>query len=551
MSDYGKLPAKFRFFLLTLGGLMLGLSFPPFHTGVLAAFAFVPFFIVFEDIESYGGAFRSSYVMFFVLSLVSLTWVGGFTHAKDPYLMVAGASLVFGHPLFMFVPVMAFVAIRKHLGFKASAYAFPFIWTAFEYLHSITQFAFPWLLLGNSHTYDTQSIQFASVTGVYGVSFWLACMNVAAYVVYASVAVGRWRINSWQSVLAVLVLVVMYFVPKLYGSLTLDAGILEDGRIVRVGIVQPNIDPFEKWQENAGKELATLRSVTERVRRNATDLVLWPETALPFFILSPRYEELLDSVRRQVDSLGTGLLTGMPDIVYYRDAAQAPANSRVVKGTGQRYDLFNCSMLVQPRSSEIQKYSKINLVPFAERVPYADVLAFSPSLLQWNLGLGGWGIGTDTTIFRLRLSDSSTVKFANLICYESIYPGFVAAFVKKGAQFLTVITNDSWWGNTFGPYQHVQIAVFRAIENRRWVVQCANGGISCFIDPLGNIIQRTDMYTIATPVGEVKARTGLTFYSKHGDVFAQTTLWISLMILAAAVGKKFYIVKRRADDAHD
>ena len=545
------LPTRVRLSLLVLGGLMLAFSYPPFHTGVLAAFAFVPFFIVFEDIESFGKAFRSSYVMFFVFNLIALSWVGGFTHGKDPYLMIAGASLVLGHPLFMFVPVVAFVFIRKHVGFKTAVFSFPFVWISFEYLHSINQFAFPWLVLGNTHTYDLQSIQFASITGVYGVSFWIAVINVVAYVVYANLAVNRWKPNSWQSVIAVLVIVLLYFAPRLHGTLLMrDTSVLEDGKTIRVGILQPDIDPFEKWQENAEKELSTLQHLTGRFAQQKTDLIVWPETALPFFVLSPRYEYVLDAIRRQLDSLGTSLLTGMPDIVYYKDASKAPGNSRVFKETGQRYDIFNSSMLLQPGSQEIQKYGKIILVPFAERVPYADALAFSPSLLQWNLGLGGWGIGTDTTIFRLRLNDSSNVRFANLICYESIYPGFVARFVKKGAQLLTVITNDSWWGDSFGPYQHVQIAIFRAIENRRWVIQCANGGISCFIDPLGNVVQPTSMYTVATPVGEVKARDALTFYSEHGDVFAQAALWISIMILTAAVGKKFYIMKRKDDNEY-
>lgn len=524
---------------------MLAFSFPPFPLGVLAAFAFVPFFMAFEDIESLGRGFRNSYVMFFFFNLFSLWWVGGFIHGKDPYLMAAGASLILAHPLFMFVPIAVFVIVRKNLGFRAAVIGFPFIWVAFEYAHSITQFAFPWLLLGNTQTYDLPAVQIASVTGVYGISFWLLWISVLGYVLYAKLALREWRPTSWKSIATIFLIVVVYYAPKAYGSRVLaTTEILADGKPVRIGIVQPNIDPFDKWQTNAEKQFAVLHQLTATFPPQQVDLILWPETAIPFFVLSPQNAYVLQRIRHQIDSLGVGLFSGIPDYAFYPDPAKAPKGSRVSKETGQLYDYFNSSMLLQPHTDEIQKYAKIILVPFAERVPYAELFAFS-TLLQWNLGLGGWAIGRDSTIFHLRLADSSDVRFSNLICYESIYPGYVARFVHRGAQFLTIITNDSWWGNTFGPYQHQQYAILRAVENRRWIARCANGGISCFIDPLGNVVQPTAMYSQAVITGEIKARDGQTFYSEHGDVLAESCVWVTGLLVAAAFGRMFYNRHRR------
>src|SRR5713226_2677352 len=172
------LAKRLHYGLLGLCGLMLGFAFPPFPLGIFAAFAFVPFFIVFENIETHGKAFRASYLVFFILNLIAVSWAGGFVHGKDPYLMTAGTALVLGHPFFMYVPVFVFTMVRKYFGFKRAVYLFPFIWIGFEYLHSITQFAFPWLVLGNTQTYNLPAIQFASITGVYGVSFWLLWINV-------------------------------------------------------------------------------------------------------------------------------------------------------------------------------------------------------------------------------------------------------------------------------------------------------------------------------------------------------------------------------------
>jgi apolipoprotein N-acyltransferase len=551
MTGEGVLPSRLRIFLLCLGGAMLGLAFPPLPTGVLAGFGLVPLLIVLKETKSLGGMLRASYVTFFIMGLFSLWWVGGFVHGKDPYLMVAGVSLILGHPLFMFVAVIGFALIRRALGFRTAVLALPFLWVSFEYLHSITQFAFPWLVLGNTQTYNLEAIQIAEFTGVYGLSWWLVWINVVAYFLYEKVAEKQWSPTSRNSIVVVFSIVLIYFVPRLYGALELrNVGVLEDGRPVKVGIIQPDIDPFEKWQENADRQLHVLKTLTASLGSDSVDLIVWPETATPFFILSPQYQDVLQEIRSMVDSLGSSLFTGIPDIIYYTDPASAPKSSRLKEHTDLRYDLFNSSMLLEPGTRNIQKYAKIILVPFAERVPYAELLAFSPSL-QWNFGLGGWGIGTETTVFKMRLRNSATVRFSSLICYESIYPGFVAGFVRQGAEFLTIITNDSWWGNTFGAYQHQRFAIFRAIENRRWIVRCANGGISCFIDPLGNVVQPTSMYRSAAFSGEIKARTKNTFFTRHGDLFALANLYFTIVLITAAMGRAFYNNYRRRSHERD
>jgi apolipoprotein N-acyltransferase len=215
------------------------------------------------------------------------------------------------------------------------------------------------------------------------------------------------------------------------------------------------------------------------------------------------------------------------------------------------YNSWNSSILLQPNDDTIQKYSKIKLVPFAERVPWSDVLSFM-NAMYWNFGLGGWAVGEDTTVFQFKTRNTTSVFFSNLICYESIYPGFTSEFVRKGAQFLTIITNDSWWGNTSGAYQHKQYAIFRAIENRRWIARCANGGISCFIDPFGRVVESSELFTQKILYGNIVPNNVLTFYSQHGDWFAESCLIVSLLALMACVGKIFYfkIRKEQEDEIH-
>jgi apolipoprotein N-acyltransferase len=162
----------------------------------------------------------------------------------------------------------------------------------------------------------------------------------------------------------------------------------------------------------------------------------------------------------------------------------------------------------------------MKMVPFAERVPYADMFSWI-DFLRWGVGIGGWQIGPDTTVFR----DARTgARFSTVICYESVYPDFTASFVRRGAEFLSIITIDSWWGKMSGAYQHHRFAVFRAIETGRWIVRCALGGISCFIDPRGRVYDDTDLMTRAVLWRQIPLETSLTTYVRAGDILGPVTL---------------------------
>lgn len=535
-----------KFLLALLSGAMLGASFPPLHTGLFAAIGLVPLLVLLKSVDRYGVALRCSYLAFFVFNLIALYWTGGFVHAKDSYMMVAGGLLILVHPFFFFVPVACFVFFRRRFGFNAALVAFPFFWTSFEFLHSLSEIAFPWLALGNSQTYDLPAIQFASITGVLGVSLWLVILNVILFRLYEGLTSRPRRAQAVA--LPAALFIVLFVAPRIWGGAILPSTIGSPDAALRLAMVQPNSDPFEKWQSSGEEELATLERLTRDIPQASADLIVWPETAVPFFVLHPANARFLQAIRSEIDSLGMPLLTGIPDITYYPATSVAPKSSKL-SPSGERYDTYNSSMLIEPHRMEIQKYAKIILVPFAERVPYSEQLSFL-NAMQWNFGLGGWGIGRDTTVFHFTTRTGATDRFSNMICYESIYPGYVSSFVRKGAEFLTVITNDSWWGNTSGTYQHAQFGVLRAIENRRWIAQCANGGISCIIDPWGRTIESTRMFTQTVLVGRVDPRTELTFYTEHGEWLGELCSVIAAFFLATAGGKGLYFRIRKSQEAN-
>jgi apolipoprotein N-acyltransferase len=532
-----------KLFLAVISGILFGLSFPPFESGILAAAAFVPLLILLDYVGDYRETFLYAYVTFFVANCIAVYWAGGFTHGKDVYLMVAGTMLLIAHPVFFCIPIVLWMVVRRHFGIKPALIAFPFFWVAFEYFHASGQLSFPWLTLGNSQTYDLAAIQFASYTGVYGISFWLLWLNVLLFLLYAKLSSGAWNVGASKPVIAIGGIILLYLLPKFYGGYALQHQRFDSGEPIRVGVVQPDIDPFEKWGRGTEPQISILQSLTRQASADTCDLILWPETAITFPILLPAYDPYLARIRGQIDSLRVPLLTGLADLEYYRKGEEAPKTSKT-SVDGDRYDTYNSSILLTPGNREVQKYAKMELVPFAERVPFSEELSFL-NVMQWNFGMGGWGVGKEATVFHLTRANGSATGFSNMICYESVFPGFVASFVRNGAQFLTVITNDSWWGNTSGAYQHKQFAVLRAVENRRWVIQCANGGISCFIDPFGHILHSTAMYERVTAVESIRPQTGLTFYSAHGDWLAEICLVISAFFLTAAAGRKFYIRIRR------
>ncbi len=524
---------KFLVGLSLTTAVLLGVSFPPFPSGVTACIGYVPFLLLVDRIHSFGRFFRYSYATFFVFSLITLYWVGGFTHHKDPYLMFAGGALLLWQPMFFTLPALVFYFVRKRISHQNSVWSFPFIWVTFEWLYALDEFAFPWLTIGNTQTYHLDKIQYADITGIYGISLWVLIINVVIFILLKSILSNSEKTTSTKIGIGVLLI---YILPNFY-SLVVDEHALKqiNSSSFTVGIVQPNVDPWEKWEgansfQGRWNQALWYLDLIKRQINDSVDVVVLPESAI--LLNLPSYSEQYSEFRRQVDSFDIAIISGYARVKYY-DPDSAPASSSTIKGTNIRYDSFNSIFFAEPGMVETQSYSKMRLVPFAERIPYADQFPFLIEPLRWGVGISNWGLGKDSTVF---ISKKVDAKFLAMVCYESIFPEFVASFVNKGAEFLVFVTNDSWWGNTSGSRQHQQYAVLRAIENRRWVVRCANGGISSFIDPFGNTYDKTEMYVqdyIEHTVTPLKEKT---FYSKHGDWIARISASIALLILLFSIG---------------
>jgi len=238
----------------------------------------------------------------------------------------------------------------------------------------------------------------------------------------------------------------------------------------------------------------------------------------------------------------------MPDVKYFSKNDIIPIDVKVTNNGNTKYATYNSVLGFSYQNSIVQHYGKIKLVPFGERVPFVNTFKFLGDLFSWGVGLSGWNVGQDTTLFTFsnKIENDTTnfvipdsVKFSSLVCYESVYPIFVTTFINKGAELITVVTNDSWYGKSSGPYQHKEISILRAIENRRSVVRAANGGISCIIDPLGTTIAETKLFSKDVLVGNVVLENEITFYTKYPYLIPIFSVLISLSIILIVIVRKF------------
>jgi len=524
--------------LCTTFSLLITFAFPPFRFGFLAFFALLPLFRVIED-KSAKEAFRWAYFAGLATNLMLLYWIGWAT--------VAGAfSAILVLPAFLgLFAVLHVISLRKW-GTVAYWLA-PFWWTGLEWLKTLGDTAFPWFTLGYSQSYYLPLIQFSEYTTVYGVSFWLMFLNVIIFLGWKS-RERRQRIHYALS-LGVLILL-----PFLHGYLVIpEIGEMRPAKTVRVGLAQGNIDPFQKWKvEFKDSSFVKYYQLTRQIARAKPDLIVWPETATPCWL--KHEHEYLQQVRHQVDSLGIPLLTGTPDYRFVSDT---------------EYRTFNSAVLIQPNSIKLTSYEKMQLVPFGERIPYEDAFPFKyfkALLNHLEMGQGNFSPGTTPRIFAIPQlkkihkktatekgaaseaeSDSTgfasslpdSIRFGVAICYESVFPQIVRRFVTLGADFVLVITNDAWFGRTSMPFQHLQYAVFRAIENRIPVARCTNAGISGVIDPFGRISQTTQLYQEATVVADLPVLAEKSFYMRYGNLFPNAILiFCGILVLLLPVGKR-------------
>ena len=524
-------------FLLILSGILFGISFTPFPFPfpLLLFIAFVPYFFVVTKRQTLLKVNAASYLTFFVMSLITVFWVGSWQSTADPFLMLSGIVLVLFLPCVMLINSTLYFLSRRVFKKDLSLYFFPFFWVTGEYLLTLTDLKFPWLTIGHGLAKFTSFIQVADIIGAFGLSFVVLWINIFIFKGIKSFTENAKVGSIYFSIAASIFILII-----VYGFAKISCADNEEKK-VKVGIIQPNLDPWNKWELGGLNEiLDNYFELSQKCVDEGAQLILWPETALPVYLLSGTYQNEVDSIYSFLKKNNVSLLTGMPDLIIYTE--NAPRNAKFSEAGNYHYTTYNSILLLQPNTFELQRYGKMQLVPLGEHTPFVDQLPFLGEMLKWGVGISGWNVGQDTTVFKF-VNDKDTIKVGGLVCYESVFPTFPNYFVDRGAQFLTVLTNDSWYGKLSGPYQHKEFANLRAVENRRAVVRCANGGVSCLINKFGVTEVETEMFTRTHLVVDVPLNDEKTFYTKNPLIIpvvsSAFSLWIFGINILLWMKKKF------------
>jgi apolipoprotein N-acyltransferase len=331
---------------------------------------------------------------------------------------------------------------------------------------------------------------------------------VSALLALAAVHPARGRRNA--ALASALGLVLAAWV---WGSWQMSRPLATTGTLV-VGLVQGGVRQEDKWvPENAWSNVGRHLELTNEAARAGARLVVWPESAVPF--LFDENDELASLLRETVRRDGTYLFFGNDDRL--RDAG------------GGRGLVYVGAKLLTPDGRVALRYRKIQLVPFGEYVPLQPLFTlggrFAAKLVQ---EVSDFSPGTDATTGPV---DGHPV--GGYICYEAIFPALVRQFAASGAELLVNVTNDAWYGTTSAPHQHLAMAALRAVENRRYMVRAANTGITAVVDPWGRVLEETKLFDTTVLVREVPLVRETTFYTRHGDLFAQACAAAALALVAA------------------
>jgi apolipoprotein N-acyltransferase len=406
----------------------------------------------------------------------------------------------------LYPALFAVIVRRLASSYGAAALAAaPLVWTATELGRAYLFTGFPWVLLGYSQATTLPIAQLASVAGIFGVSALVASVSAAL----VAVAVAR----AYRPAALVLAGVLL---AAVWGNARVQRGELtREGRPLRVGLVQGNVDQGQKW--SAASSAAILQSylaMTKQAVDRGAQLVVWPESSTPF-----RFEEDLigaGQIRSLARASGVPILLGSDQIEWQvRGTARVPGRA------------FNSAFLIRANGATGGVYRKMHLVPWGEYVPLKDQLFFVGPLVE-AIGTG-FAAGTDPALLPV---DGHALSVS--ICYEVIYPDLVRGFVRRGSELLTTITNDAWFGRTSAPYQHFEQASVRAIEEGRYLVRSANTGVSGIVDPYGRVRERSSIFEPAVIVGDARMLTASTIYTQVGDVFAYASAVVTLVLLVAA-----------------
>lgn len=493
----------------------------------LTAFIFVGFvpLLLIENYFSNDPSIRRKKLKFIGLSyLTFLIWNLGVTWWIWNASAGGACMAFFSNSILMTIVFVTFSNIKNKINKPWAIWLLIPIWLAWEHIHTTWDLTWPWLTLGNVFSEKINWVQWYEFVGTSGGSLWIITVNI---LVFKILSAGNFAIKLTYKPLTVILIPILISYILLFTHKNTSS--LKEQQIV---VVQPNIDPYNvKFDSEYFDQFkAMLQQIKGKVTAETNYLVL-PETFITGIEWFGVNEEHIDDSQEITwfrDSLLTyfphlNIITGASTYTIYPNEASASSTVRRQEN-GLLVDYFNTA--IQINNQPIKLYHKSKLVPGSELMPFPAL--FKPlESLALDLGgtIGSLGLQKERDVFEA----NTGIKVAPVICYESVYSDYCTEYIRKGANFIFIITNDGWWDNTPGHKQHLSYACLRAIETRRCIARSANTGISAFISETGEISLPTKWWEKAVIEASLKPNDEITFFVRFGDIISRICL-----ILASA-----------------
>ena len=532
--------------LILLFVVMMSLPYIVPGTGLMALFGIIPLLCM-ERIASILGKkhiWIYHYSAFVLWNAATTFWVCNATIGGGLFAIFANAlqmSLVFG----------LFRMSRKRFS-GALPYIFLMVtWIAWERFYFDAEISWPWLVLGNSFARTTWAIQWYEFTGSLGGSLWIWVSNLSLFGLMTSMSSGRWgEWNIKARIAAITGILALFIIPPVVSSSIgkqYQDSMNDSGRQLEVLIIQPNIDPYNKFQAMTQEQQnAILLDYAEKsLEQRKND-----STATPLLVLAPETftRDIIpgEYQRSRTWRRFTGFLKDYPNVNIlfgassydYIESTEAPSSTARKLGDNLWVESHN-SALITDGTLRTEIFHKSKLVVGVEHTPYPAIFCKIDNLLG---GVMGRCVGQEEiSLLNVESIDGNRIPVGCAVCYESVYGEYYTDYIRKGAEAMTIITNDAWWGDTPGYRQHLSYASLRAIETRRAIARCANTGISAIISPSGEIIQPTPWWEPAVIKSQIPLRNDLTFYVIHGDIVGRICTFLFWMLLLA------FLVRRLSD----
>ena len=499
-----------RGLLAIASGIMIAISFPNPGLSFLAWIALVPMLIALEE-STPRDAFRVGLTCGFTAYAFILYWLNiVFTHyGKLPWSASIPVYLLLVLWLALFYALSTFIARLGELAGIKAAFTLPVAWVAFDFIRSFLFSGFAWAMLGHSQFRTLPLIQIADLAGVYGITLLIVLANIVMHRALRAVSGA----GVPYPVKSAVVLLFFLSATLFYGFSRLNEPDVDNIKPLRVALIQGNIPQDVKWSpEFREHTLNIYERLTRDASKGGVDLIVWPESAVPFFFQDEPLQA--ERIRRLAREMNAGLLFGSP-AHELRDG----------KST-----FLNSAFLISPQGETLGRADKLHLVPFGEYVPLGNILTFINKLV---VGIGDFAPGKGAIPL-----DTGSTKLGIQVCYEVIFPELARQYVQAGARVLVAITNDAWFGRSSAPYQHLAISTFRAIETRTPLIRAANTGVTAIVDQNGHINTMTGLFVEAYRVGEIQPGSGKSLYLTIGDAPAWFCLLLTAGILLLALIKR-------------